>query len=222
MQPDPDGRIRRALPCFQAQDGQTIFSLPAKAYRLLARRNLTGNEMELPAWIDYSADWTRFHKISWKDLKEVISERPEAFSQKLVLVGGEYEASQDFHRIPQRPGSPSELSGLLIQALILNTWLQGRPIREVNAFLAFLPAVVIALIFSVIFFTRTKILPPAFLLFFVLSGYVLLSVLLFVRSRRLVFFGTPLLVSLLVMIAVFSIRRRLVFLEKPAAEGRQG
>jgi serine/threonine protein kinase len=221
MRPDPDGRIRRALPGFKAQDGQTVLSLPSKAYRLLTGRDLTGEQLERSLWIDYSADWTKMQKISWKDLREVLSERPDAFSQRMVLIGGEYEASQDFHRIPQRRGSPGELSGLLIQALILNTWLQDRPIHETNRLLALLPAAVLALIFSVILLTRPKVFWPSIILLSLLMGYAFLSVLLFIRSRQLIFFGTPLLLSLLAIIAVFFMRRRLAFMQKPAAERRQ-
>ncbi len=220
MQPDPDGRIRRALAGFKSRDERTFLSLPAKAYRMLTQKDLTGKQMEKPAWIDYSADWTKFQKISWKDLPGVLAERPEAFEQKIVLVGGEYEAAQDFHRIPQRRGAPSEVSGLLIQALTLNTWLQDRPFHEVNRFVAFLPAALIFLLFSILFLTRAKTSSPVIILFSLLGGYVFLSVLLFRRSRQLVFFGTPLLVLLVAIIAVFFIRRRLAFMEEPAAEGR--
>jgi CHASE2 domain-containing sensor protein len=221
MRPDPDGRIRRAQTGYKVKDGQTLLSLPFKAYRLLTGSGLTGKQLDQPLWIDYSADWTKFHKISWKDLRDVLGERPDAFNQRMVLVGGDYEASQDFHRIPQRQGSQGELSGLLIQALTLNTWLQDRPIHELNRFLALLPAVVIFLVFSFLLLARPRIFLPTIIFLSLLLGYALLSVLLFIRSRQLVSFGIPLLLSLLGIIAIFFIRRRLTFLEKPVAEGRQ-
>ena len=221
MRPDPDGRIRRAQPGYQVRDEQTLLSLPSKAFRLATGSELTGKLIEQPLWIDFSADWTKFQKISWKDLRDTLGERPDAFNQKMVLVGGDYEASQDFHRIPQRRGAQGELSGLLIQALTLNTWLQGRPIQEVNRILALLPAVLIFLVFSTILLVRLKVIWPTIVLLVLLTGYGFWSFLLFLRSRQLVFFGTPLLLCFLATIAIFFIRRRLTFLEKPAAQGRQ-
>ena len=217
MRPDPDGRIRRAWPGFKSENGKTILSLPAKAFRLLTGADMTGKLMEQPSWIDYTADWTRFQKIPWKDLRDVLGQRPEAFNQKMVLVGGEYEASQDFHRIPQRPKSQAELSGLLIQTLTLNTWLQDRPFHEVNRFVGFLPTAIIVLLFTTLILTHARAVPPALVLFFLLCLYVFLSVFLFRWSRQLVFFGTPFLFSLFAVIAVFFIRRRLNFMERPAA-----
>jgi serine/threonine protein kinase len=220
MRPDPDGRIRRALSSFKWADGQTFLSLPAKAYRLLTGEDLPAMRTARSSWIDYSADWARFRKIPWKDLKDVLTLRPESFSRKIVLVGGEYEASQDFHRIPQRPGSPAELSGLLIQALTLNTWLQGRSFNEVSRFLAFLPAALIFFFFSVAALTRPGALMPGLILSALLIVYAFLAFFLFMNGRYILFLGTPLLLILIGMIAIVFIRRGLTFMEKPAAEGR--
>jgi serine/threonine protein kinase len=221
MRPDPDGRIRRAVAGFKTRDGRAILSLPAKAYRLLTGRDPVERQPAPRTWIDYSADWTKFRKIPWKDLSGVLAESPTAFSRKVVFVGGEYEASQDSHRVPKRPGSPDELSGLLIQALILNTWLQDKPFREVSGFASLFPALLVFLLFSAAVLIRPKAALPTVILFVLLSGYVLGAFLLFSHSRRLVFFGTPLIMIILGISAVFIIRRGLSFLEKPEAEGRR-
>jgi serine/threonine protein kinase len=221
LHPDPDGRVRRAFAGFTSRDGQSWLSLPAKAYQIIVREDPTRKPSERPTWIDYSADWTKFQKVSWKDLPDVLGKRPEIFDRKIVLVGGEYEASQDMHRIPQRPGVQGEISGLLIQALTLNTWLEARPFHEVNSFLVLLAAAVIFLLFSALYLTRAKAAWPVILLFSLMSGYAILSVLLFRWGRRLVFIGTPLLLTLAAVIGVFFIRRRLEFLEKPAAQRRR-
>ncbi len=164
MLPDPDGRIRRARPGFKDQEGQVILSMPSRAYRLLTRKDLTSKQMEQPLWIDYSTDWTKFKRISYGELPDVLSQKPDSFRQKMVLVGGEYEGSQDFHRIPKRPGFADEISGLLVQALALNTLLQGRPIHEVQGLLAFLPAALLFVIFAIIFLTRRRVLSSAIVL----------------------------------------------------------
>ena len=221
MQPDSDGLIRRARAGFRAQDGRSVLSLSAKAYRLLTGTELTGNRLLRPAWIDYSADWTKFRKISWKDVNGFLDRSPEAFSGKVVFVGGEYDASQDFHRVPKRPGFPGELSGLLIQALMLNTWLQNRPFQEVGRFAAFVPALLIFLLFSAALLTQAKALWPALLSFVFLGGYAFAAVLLFRHSRQLIFFGTPLILTVLGLFAVFIMRHRLSFVEKPQAKGRR-
>ena len=57
---------------------------------------------------------------------------PSAFRDRLLLVGGELLGSgDDYHRLPARPGREAAVSGVVLQALIVGTILDGRPIREV-------------------------------------------------------------------------------------------
>jgi len=51
----------------------------------------------------------------------------------LVLVGGDYLASgDDYHRVPGPMGFPKAVSGIVLQALIVNTLVFGLPVREVQ------------------------------------------------------------------------------------------
>jgi CHASE2 domain-containing sensor protein len=219
--PDPDGRVRRVQLGLKGQEGQSLLSMPAKAYKILTSRNLTVKQMERPSWIDFSVDWIKFRKISWKDLPAFLNQKPDLFRDTMVFVGGEYEGSQDFHRIPKKPGFQDEISGLLIQVLALNTLLQNRPIHQVNGFLALFPLAILFMIFSILFLTHRKVISLGIILFIILIGYLFISIFLFIQNRQLVPIGAPFLVLILTLIAVFFIRHRLTFMAKPSPEGRK-
>jgi CHASE2 domain-containing sensor protein len=81
--------------------------------------------------IDHSADWQKMERISWKDLPRYLESEPAIFRDRLVLVGGDYVASgDDYHRVPAHIGSPQAVSGVMLEALIVNTILADFPIRE--------------------------------------------------------------------------------------------
>jgi CHASE2 domain-containing sensor protein len=218
--PDPDGRVRRVQLWVKGQDGQGFLSMPAKAYQILAGKSLTDELMERPLWIDFSVDWMKFRKVSWKDLPALLNREPGLFRDRMVFVGGEYEGSQDFHRIPKKPGFQNEISGLLIQALALNTLVQNRFFHPVNDFLALFPLAALFMIFSIRFLSQPKVISLVILLLIFLVGYALISIFLFIHNRQWMHLGTPFLALAPILIAIFFIRRRLTFLAKPSSEGR--
>jgi CHASE2 domain-containing sensor protein len=90
-------------------------------------------------WIDYAIDWTRFQRISWKELDREVDRDPRVFRDRLVIVGGDFVASGDeLHRVPHLGGSPPEVSGLVLQALIADTMLTGLPIHDAGMVLVLL------------------------------------------------------------------------------------
>jgi CHASE2 domain-containing sensor protein len=53
------------------------------------------------------------------------------FRERLVLVGGDLVAAgDDVHRVPHRADRPGSISGLTLQALLVNTIAGGLPVRE--------------------------------------------------------------------------------------------
>jgi CHASE2 domain-containing sensor protein len=218
--PDRDGRIRRVDLGYDDPNGRRLLSMPVKAYRLLTSKSPAAEQLDRPLRLDFSTDWTAFRRISWKDLSISVDQRPDVFLNKMVFIGGEYEGSQDLHRIPKRPGFPDEISGLLVQALALDTLIQNTNIRQVPAFLALLPPALLFLAFSALLFIRPKAVPTAAAFSLLLLGYISWAIFSFIRDRQLVPIGTPLAVLLLSLASSVFIRRKLTFLTKPRARGR--
>ena len=104
-------------------------------------------------WIDYSVDWSKFHRIAWKDASNVLARSPEAFRDRVILVGGEFAGSGDvYSAVPSASALPREMSGLVLQALTLNTLLEGRRIETPNETLlvAFLAVVLGAAVMALL------------------------------------------------------------------------
>jgi CHASE2 domain-containing sensor protein len=189
--------------------------MPAKAFQMLAARVLPDSKLDRPLWIDYSIAWNKFVRISWKDLPSVLEKKPAFFSDKMILVGGEYEGSQDFHRIPQRfGGGIDELSGLVIQALTINTLLEGGPIHEGSGLMILVLMAASIMSFSLISLIWPKISSSMMLLISISTGYLLFSVILFRFGRQIWPIGLPVFIWLTALSVVLWIRRRLSFVSK--------
>jgi CHASE2 domain-containing sensor protein len=81
--------------------------------------------------VDYSADVTQLRRVSWRDLASMLDEDRDLFANRIVLVGGEFTGSGDeMHPVPARNGAPTSVSGLVLQALILDSLLGERPFRD--------------------------------------------------------------------------------------------
>lgn len=218
LQPELDGRIRRMQIGLQNQEGRRMYSMSARAFQILIGGDLSDEQTEQRLWIDYSIDWNKFQRISWKDLSSFISQRPDFFQDKIVLVGGEYEGSQDYHRIPRRLERKDEASGLVIQALTLNTLLQDKLIHDLSVSYVFLPLVAVFMFFSAIFLIRPKIFPFVIILFIFFFGCILIIIFLFIWYRLLLPARIPLIPFLIAFVPVFLVRRRLNFVAKPSTE----
>lgn len=131
---DPDGVTRRARLFYLDRDGGTRDSLAGRSARALAGGEAVATATPTDSfWIDYSVDWDRFPKVSWKDLRSIADRGPALFSGRLVLVGGSFVASgDDYHRVP-RTATTRAVSGLVLQAVMVDTILRGAPIREADA-----------------------------------------------------------------------------------------
>jgi CHASE2 domain-containing sensor protein len=94
--------------------------------------------------IDARIDWSRYARISWKDVHAALDRDPGLFRSRLVLVGGEFRGSgDDYHRIPYRSGTGEAVSSLVLQALMVDTIGAGLPLRETSK-LPLLAAAVLA------------------------------------------------------------------------------
>lgn len=118
---DPDGVIRRGRAAFRDRSGRERPSWAARAARHL-RANPPENY-----WIDSRIDWPRYTRISWREVPTALAEKPEMFRGRLVLVGAEFQGSGDNS---YRISGKGAVSGLTLQALMVDTIAAGLPVRE--------------------------------------------------------------------------------------------
>ncbi|HKI05855.1 MAG TPA: protein kinase [Thermoanaerobaculia bacterium] len=126
---DRDGAVRRGRFRFHDRSGAERPSWAAQAARGLRAESATGRSF----WIDTRIDWPRYARISWRQVPTALERSPGLFRDQLVLLGGDFRGSgDDYHRIPHRSGRNTAVSGLTLQALMVDTIGAGLPIRELG------------------------------------------------------------------------------------------
>lgn len=151
-------------------------------------------------WIDYSADWQKMERISWKDLSRYLESNRSSFRHRLVLVGGDYAASgDDYHRVPTRVGSPGAVSGIMLEALIVNTILADIPIRETGESTRHLAVILLcaAALAGALCIPRLSLFAMVFTSVYVL--YLLAAFLLFRWSNLILPMAGPLVMGLVAL-----------------------
>lgn len=134
---DEGGVTRRARLFYRGRTGEKLETWAARSVK-----NLTGrlepiqkpNSGSEIFWVNYAADWARFSRISWVDLPRQLTADPRTFEGRLVLVGGDFVAAgDDFHRVSAGGSAETAVSGIVLEALIVNTILSGFPFKEMQA-----------------------------------------------------------------------------------------
>ena len=126
--PDEDGRIRRLQTTIPAQVGNSLEPMSVRLFHRLAPA--TSAKIQNPLRIDFSVDPQAFPRVDWAKVPEILKTDPTFFRGKFVLVGVESASKEDVHMIPAILGRASEVSGIRIQALLLQTLLENRNIRD--------------------------------------------------------------------------------------------
>ena len=127
LQEDEDHTIRRARSAYLDLSGRDRASFAGRLAAISFDRTRP-IPMESPIWIDYSVPLDDIPKISWKDLRGRLDTAPGLFRDKLIVVGADYEGTGDTTRVP--PFVRANLvSGVFVQALIVNTILEGRTVH---------------------------------------------------------------------------------------------
>lgn len=203
---DPDGVIRRGRLHYRDQSGAERSSWAARAARTFAPIDARGRRA---FWIDETVEWKDYGRVAWRDVAAAIGRTPGVFRDRLVLVGGDFVGSGDAHRIVATNGGPAAVSGLVLQALMVDTILAGMPLREV-------PEVPVLLAFGLLTGLAVRAVlcrarpGGAFLL---LAGvalvYVALTVAAFAQARLLLPVTGPLLVALIGLSLGALVRSRL-------------
>jgi CHASE2 domain-containing sensor protein len=129
VSPDSDGVVR-TMPLFYRNQRETLVpSFAARVAEVFMTRSLPSSG-DSRLWLDYSIEWTKFQRVSWKDVRHLSATRPDAFRGAVVLVGADFVGSGDIHSVRALAAStPRHVSGLVLHALALNTLLEGTLIR---------------------------------------------------------------------------------------------
>jgi serine/threonine protein kinase len=215
---DRDGVVRAVPYTYRDQHGKRVQSLAARTAEVFTARSPVEALSATRFWIDYSIDWTKFQRVSWKDAPDVLAKQPESFRDRVVLVGGEFVGSGDVYNMPNTSAPPGEISGLVLQALTLNTLLEGRPIktsdeRFVIGFLCVALALAVMALLSLSGSAWT-------IGTLVLSGllYIVSSLLLFRWNRELWPVAAPVVVFSVAIMCAVLLRHKLLPYPKFASE----
>jgi CHASE2 domain-containing sensor protein len=148
---DPDGSVRHAHTRYADRSGAARRTWAASAVEKFEGGSTgdsaadTGGRSEASRfWIDYTADFTRFEQISWKDVPERLTRAPGSFRGRLVLVGADFLGSGDENHAS--PLAESGVPGTVLQALIANSMLQRFPIRDAPWLVWLIPLVLLSAI----------------------------------------------------------------------------
>jgi serine/threonine protein kinase/CHASE2 domain-containing sensor protein len=199
---DPDHITRRTRNYFRDTEGNQRDSWAAKAVRtFMLADDTTRKDKLLPeyVWIDYSVDWQKIPTLSWKDVAATVQRDPSFFRDKLVVVGESFDVSGDDHRIPVHGNNPTNIVGVIQQAIITNTILSGTPVHETNLVLQRILTCAIwtGLLIAVLCIRRMEVPLAIFVAACLL--YVAASVLIF-RQRELILpLASPLLATALAL-----------------------
>ncbi len=134
---DADGIVRTARAAFRDAAGEPRASFAAKVARILLVQHAATRGPEMPREpfrIDFSLDWTRFERLSWRDLAASLAKSPDRFRGRFLLLGAVYTGVGDGpYRVPQARDLPGEIPGPMLQALTAHTLLDGATLREAPA-----------------------------------------------------------------------------------------
>jgi len=203
---DPDGVIRHGRLGFRDRAGGERPSWAARAAGMISPLRMSSDRKVF--WIDPRIDVSGYARISWRDIPAALAKRPWIFRDRLVLVGGDIVAAgDDVHSIPHRAGRAKKISGLTLQALLVDTLAAGRPVREATR-IPFLAGAALwtALAAAAVLLARR----PLPLLAVLLAGlviYLVLSVPIFQRMGLLLPV-TPVLIPPLTALALATVLRR--------------
>ena len=203
LREDSDGVTRQARFCFRDADGKLRDSWAGHVSKSLTSSTSLAAQLPDPEqlfWINYSVDWRRLPRISWKDLAPQLDRDASVFRGRLVLVGGDLIGSgDDYHRIPARSDGFNEVSGLALQSLIVNTIVEGFPVRRAGTALVLLILAIgcATIIFSALCVSR--LYAPFVVTIVFCAVYTGAAVLIFRFRELLVPLAGPLLTAVLAL-----------------------
>jgi CHASE2 domain-containing sensor protein/tRNA A-37 threonylcarbamoyl transferase component Bud32 len=211
---DADGVARQARLWFRDRAGNPHASWATRAAgALLPHPGLRPGSKTARFWIDHRVDAARFARISYRDVRPALASAPGLFRERLVLLGGDLVAAgDDVHRIPRRANGSGAVSGLALQALLVDTIAAGLPVSEAPR----LPLAVAGALFTLLAAAGILCAPRPLAAAVILAAgvllaglYVGLSLPLFGGTGLLLPVTTPLVPAMFGMILAAVLRRLL-------------
>jgi CHASE2 domain-containing sensor protein len=128
LEEDADGVTRRGRLRFRAQDGRILPSWAARAAEALPAGSTPRSEVANVFSIDARIE-PHYQRISWRDVAAALDRPSGLFRDRIVLVGVD-SLGDDIHHVPHRSEETALVSGLTLQALLVDTIAGGFPVRE--------------------------------------------------------------------------------------------
>jgi CHASE2 domain-containing sensor protein len=127
---DSDSRVRRVRASFSDDKGRTT---PTISAFLAKSAGVDLAALSTPIWLESRCDTRAFSRVSWAALPPLLSGQPSRFRNALVLIGATFVGSGDNQHLITAPLSlRSEISGLELHAIQLNTLLLGLPVHLIS------------------------------------------------------------------------------------------
>ena len=204
---DTDDVTRRGRLRYRDRSGTPRPSWAAKAAAALdSPRSDAANVF----WIDARIDSLRYRRIPWRDVAAELDRAPRLFQDRLVLVGVDSLGSgDDIHEVPHRSQEAALVSGLTLQALLVDTIAAGFPVREPArpAFLAIATLLIGLALAAVLCAPRAGL--AVLSLAAAAALYLAVSFPAFWWAGRVLPVSLPLCLALSGLLLVLAIRRRL-------------
>lgn len=205
---DSDGVFRRFRPNPVDVNARSTSGFPQRACDLLLGGRASKVNDFGRVWIDASVATSRFERISWADLPASLE--CNTFRGRLVIVGAEYEGSGDTGRkIPHPRWSPALGSGLVMQALMIGTLLNGMPVREIGWVIHLAWACLLGSLGGAVILCMRTIGKGIAFLFFSAGLHILLAIVMFRLDQFLIPMFHPILVIVLSVASSIVLLRRL-------------
>jgi serine/threonine protein kinase len=195
--------------------------LPSFAARLAAIAAAGAAPESRRVWIDYATPPESLPRISWCRLDTVLAQEPERFAGRIILLGQELTGSGDvYHGLPHPIRGTSQLSGLELQALMVNTLLQERPVRESDATAGAISIGIMTALLGTWLLLSRRLPVAAWLTGLLDLVYILAAITVFLWLRYIMPLAAVLVAQMIVITAVILVRARLR--PYPQLSGRTG
>ena len=125
LTPDGDGTVRRFRTSFRTEGGGQVPSFAARAASLLGWHDVGPGRRVV---VDHRVDRRALPRLSFHAARRALWDDAAIGRGRLLLVGAEFEGSGDLHPDPRDRARP--MSGLELQALAIQTLLDGEPLRD--------------------------------------------------------------------------------------------
>lgn len=207
---DPDAIIRHGYAALPSASSESIPTFAAKAAAPFvdSTEPPAGLTQEFP--INFAVVWQQYPNYEFRKAIMRLNTTPEDFAGKLILIG--YMADDEPFvqgRVPHLSQQPDRIESTYLQALTIQTILEGFPLRKLPLFLRLLLLEVLFLILAWFFLQYQRLWIPLLISAIVAIGYVFLSVYLFKMYLIILPLFIPAVGGALFLVLILMLRRYL-------------